>query len=229
VWENIILKKTSSFKTLYSWWVRWNKPTEEKTEAFNDIWLTREEIEKDFSYALRNIKSEVDGMLRGLRNTYYNDITQEDDKSNITYMERFTFMPQLNRNNLKTVFMLYDSLTDERYGNYYTMRDYLDNRSSIIWNYSVDQFKRSNRNSSYQTEGTKRRRLKRMFPDKVAELFSEQERKKIEKFLLESFSGRKYRVQRAIKDIIQNIDDEEEVEYEIDVIRSLIREATGGY
>ena len=125
--------------------------------------------------------------------------------------------------------MLYDSLTDERYGNYYTMRDYLDNRSSIIWNYSVDQFKRSNRNSSYQTEGTKRRRLKRMFPDKVAELFSEQERKKIEKFLLESFSGRKYRVQRAIKDIIQNIDDEEEVEYEIDVIRSLIREATGGY
>ena len=105
MWENIILKKTSSFKTLYSWWVRWNKPTEEKTEAFNDIWLTREEIEKDFSYVLRNIKSEVDGMLRGLRNTYYNDITQEDDKSNITYMERFTFMPQLNRNNLKTVFM----------------------------------------------------------------------------------------------------------------------------
>ena len=228
MWQNIILKKTSSFKTLYSWWVRWNKPTEEKTEAFNDIWLTREEIEKDFSYALRNLKSEVDAMLRGLRNTYYNE-SSEDDGNNITYMERFTFMPQLNRNNLKTVFGLYDDLSDEKYGNYYTMRDYLDNRSSRIWNYSVNQFKRSNRSYEYQTEGTKRRRLKRIFPDKVAEKFTEQERKKIEEFLLERFSGRKYQVQRAIKSIMQNINDEEEVEYEIDLIRSLIREARGEF
>ena len=228
MWQNIILKKTSSFKTLYSWWVRWNKPTEEKTEAFNDIWLTREEIEKDFSYALRNLKSEVDAMLRGLRNTYYNE-SSEDDGNNITYMERFTFMPQLNRNNLKTVFGLYDDLSDEKYGNYYTMRDYLDNRSSRIWNYSVNQFKRSNRSYEYQTEGTKRRRLKRIFPDKVAERFTEQERKKIEEFLLERFSGRKYQVQRAIKSIMQNINDEEEVEYEIDLIRSLIREARGEF
>ena len=228
MWQNIILKKTSSFKTLYSWWVRWNKPTEEKTEAFNDIWLTREEIEKDFSYALRNLKSEVDAMLRGLRNTYYNE-SSEDDGNNIMYMERFTFMPQLNRNNLKTVFGLYDDLSDEKYGNYYTMRDYLDNRSSRIWNYSVNQFKRSNRSYEYQTEGTKRRRLKRIFPDKVAEKFTEQERKKIEEFLLERFSGRKYQVQRAIKSIMQNINDEEEVEYEIDLIRSLIREARGEF
>lgn len=228
MWQNIILKKTSNYKTLYSWWVRWNKPTEEKTEAFNDIWLTREEIEKDFSYALTHLRNEVSSMLRGLKNTYYDESSQ-DDGNNIMFITRFTFMPNLNRNNLKTVFEIYDDFSDNRYDNYYTIRDYLDNRSSRIWKYTVDQFKRSNKNQEYQTEGTKRRRLKRMFPDKVAELFSEQERKKIEKFLLERFSGRKYRVQRAIKDIIQNIDDEEEVEYEIEVIRRLIREATGDF
>lgn len=227
MWQNIILKKTSNYKTLYSWWVRWNKPTEEKTEAFNDIWLTREEIEKDFSYALTHLRNEVSSMLRGLKNTYYDESSQ-DDGNNIMFITRFTFMPNLNRNNLKTVFEIYDDFSDNRYDNYYTIRDYLDNRSSRIWKYTVDQFKRSNKNQEYQTEGTKRRRLKRMFPDKVAELFSEQERKKIEKFLLERFSGRKYRVQRAIKDIIQNIDDEEEVEFEVEVIRRLIREA-GGY
>ena len=47
MWETVLLKKSSNYKTLLSWWARWSRPDNEKPQSFKDIWISKEEIDEN--------------------------------------------------------------------------------------------------------------------------------------------------------------------------------------
>ena len=152
MWQNIILKKSSGFKTLFAWYQRWSRPTSEKSKAFNDIWLTVEEL-KD-KYALNTLENSIIELKQRLLGYYDEEVSE-----NLTN---------------KAYFTLYNNLRDRD-------KRMVDRIAKNIWDSKVSKLKRSNYGYRMQTPGTLRRGLKRIIPDSLLEKFNDTEIKQLEK------------------------------------------------
>ena len=158
MWQNIILKKSSGLKTLFAWHQRWSRPTSEKSKAFNDIWLTEEELKERFNnpYMLNDLEKTMDNIKRRLLGYYGEEVPE-----NLTN---------------KAYFTLYDNLRDRD-------KKFVDRFAKTIWESSVSRIKRSNYGYKMQTPGTLRRELKRIIPDSLLAKFNDTEIKQLEKIL----------------------------------------------
>ena len=199
MWQNIILKKSSGFKTLLAWYQRWTRPTSEKQQSFNDIWLTKEELldRPRGNYAIDNMQRSINTIETKLYTLHENYVgvgnenlidgvteTIEEDGFNVQVVDT------------KGKFYLYDNLQDRD-------KRMLDRMAQNAWDGTVKRLKRSQYGFSMQTPATKRRELKRIIPDELLREFSEADMKGLEKLI-----GTNNRYRRSLQYIIEDFNEE---------------------
>jgi len=185
VWQNIILKKSSGFKTLLAWYQRWTRPTSEKQQSFNDIWVTKEELldRPRGNYAIDNVERSISTLESKLYTLY-----DEDQEVPAVFIDSDI--------DTKGKFNLYDKLRDRD-------KRMLDRMAQNAWDGTVSRLKRSKYGFSMQTPATKRRELKRIIPDELLREFSEEDMKGLEKLVASN-----YRYRRSLKYIIEDFNEE---------------------
>tara|TARA_R100000734_G_C3299023_1_gene89892 strand:- start:330 stop:980 length:651 start_codon:yes stop_codon:yes gene_type:complete len=188
VWQNIILKKSSGFKTVLAWYQRWSRPTSEKQQSFNDIWVTKEELldRPRGNYAIDNMERSISTLETKLYTLY-----EEDQEVPAELIET----TELNESviDIKGKFKLYDNLRDRD-------KRMLDRMAQNYWGGTISRLKRSNYGFNMQTPGTKRKALKRIIPDELLREFSEADIEGLEKLVGSS----DYRRKRSLKYIIED-------------------------
>ena len=187
MWQNIILKKSSGFKTVLAWYQRWTRPTSEKQQSFNDIWVTKEELldRPRGNYAIDNMERSIRTLETNLYTLY-----EEDQEVPAELIET----TELNESVIDTKgkFYLYDNLRDRD-------KRMLDRMARNYWDGTISRLKRSNYGFSMQTPGTKRKALKRIIPDELLREFSEADIEGLEKLV-----GSNHRHKRTLKYIIED-------------------------
>ncbi len=185
MWQNIILKKSSGFKTLLAWYQRWTRPTSEKQQSFNDIWVTKEELldRPRGNYAIDNVERSISTLESKLYTLY-----DEDQEVPAVFIDSDI--------DTKGKFNLYDKLRDRD-------KRMLDRMAQNAWDGTVSRLKRSKYGFSMQTPATKRRELKRIIPDELLREFSEEDMKGLEKLVASN-----YRYRRSLKYIIEDFNEE---------------------
>tara|TARA_R100000322_G_scaffold83222_1_gene51980 strand:- start:18 stop:683 length:666 start_codon:yes stop_codon:yes gene_type:complete len=191
VWQNIILKKSSEFKTVLAWYQRWTRPTSEKQQSFNDIWVTKEELldRPRGNYAIDNVERSISTLDTNLYDLYEKDQEVPPELIEITELDESVI-------DTKGKFYLYDNLRDRD-------KRMLDRMAQNAWDGTISRIKRSKYGFSMQTPATKRRQLKRIIPDELLREFSEEDIKGLEKLVASN-----YRYKRSLKYIIEDFNDE---------------------
>ncbi len=191
MWQNIILKKSSEFKTVLAWYQRWTRPTSEKQQSFNDIWVTKEELldRPRGNYAIDNVERSISTLDTNLYDLYEKDQEVPPELIEITELDESVI-------DTKGKFYLYDNLRDRD-------KRMLDRMAQNAWDGTISRIKRSKYGFSMQTPATKRRQLKRIIPDELLREFSEEDIKGLEKLVASN-----YRYKRSLKYIIEDFNDE---------------------
>tara|TARA_R100001126_G_C4882460_1_gene180051 strand:- start:842 stop:1450 length:609 start_codon:yes stop_codon:yes gene_type:complete len=180
-----------------AWYQRWTRPTSEKQQSFNDIWVTKEELldRPRGNYAIDNVQRSINVIETKLY-TFHEDYV---GVGNENLIDGVTETIEEDGRNYQVVdtkgkFYLYDNLRDRD-------KRMLDRMAKNTWDGVVSRLKRSNYGFSMQTPATKRRELKRIIPDELLREFSEEEKEGLEKLVASNYK-------RSLKYIIEDFNEE---------------------
>jgi len=195
MWETVLLKKSSNFKTLLSWWKRYSRPPEQQSESFKDIWL----LPGDTGWIESRIRSVKRDIMRVVRGLYFDEEDgMEPQEENIIQ-------------SLALLFKKYDNSTPTR-------QSRIDDLSSHVWRYNVTGLKRK-QYPNMATDRVKQRKLKQLIPEEFMNRFSKEDIDDI----LEALT--RWDKSRAIKSLLQYLSVDADLEFKEKVIQTIKEEA----
>ena len=195
MWETVLLKKSSNFKTLLSWWKRYSRPPEQQSESFKDIWL----LPGDTGWIESRIRSVKRDIMRVVRGLYF------DEEDGMEPQEEDIIQ------SLPLLFKKYDNSTPTR-------QSRIDDLSNHVWKYNVTGLKRK-QYPNMATDRVKQRKLKQLIPEEFMNRFSKEDIDDI----LEALT--RWDKSRAIKSLLQYLSVDADLEFKEKVIQTIKEEA----